>query len=94
MVRILQPGRPIADATVHNPHEASDRYLSRFPGISDPVRRSYVSMLSVMDEFKWFVERGDWQHPLSRFGRTNARTTATVPHEEAVEPLQRLPTVS
>lgn len=35
---------------VHKPHEASDQYLSRFPHITDPTRRSYVAMLSAMDD--------------------------------------------
>jgi len=35
---------------VHKPHDATERYLSRFPAIDDPVRRAYLAMLAAMDD--------------------------------------------
>ena len=35
---------------VHKPHEASQRYLTRFRSISDPTRHHYLGMLSAMDD--------------------------------------------
>lgn len=35
---------------VHNPLEASDRYLERFPSVTPPGRRKYAAMLSAMDD--------------------------------------------
>jgi arylsulfatase A-like enzyme len=35
---------------VHNPLQAPDKYLKRFPGIADETRRTYAAMLSAMDD--------------------------------------------
>jgi len=35
---------------VHKPNQATDKYLERFPNVSDPKRRTYVAMLSAMDD--------------------------------------------
>lgn len=35
---------------VHKPHDASPEYLKRFRHIEDPVRQSYLAMLSAMDD--------------------------------------------
>ena len=40
----------LAFNAVHVPMEATDRYLARFPKISDPQRKTYAAMLSAMDD--------------------------------------------
>ena len=35
---------------VHNPLQATDKYLGRFTGITDPKRRTYAAMESAMDD--------------------------------------------
>lgn len=35
---------------VHKPHDATPKYLARFPGIEDPTRRAYLAMLSALDD--------------------------------------------
>jgi arylsulfatase A-like enzyme len=40
----------LAFNAVHTPMEATDKYLARFPGITDPQRRTYAAMLSAMDD--------------------------------------------
>ncbi|MEM8952618.1 MAG: sulfatase-like hydrolase/transferase [Verrucomicrobiota bacterium] len=35
---------------VHKPHDATERYLERFPEVADPIRRAYLAMLSAMDD--------------------------------------------
>jgi arylsulfatase A-like enzyme len=35
---------------VHNPLQATDRYLSRFPGITNPKRRTFAAMTAAMDD--------------------------------------------
>jgi arylsulfatase A-like enzyme len=35
---------------VHTPMDATDKYLQRFPGIKDGMRRKYAAMLSAMDD--------------------------------------------
>jgi arylsulfatase A-like enzyme len=35
---------------VHNPLQATDKYLARFAGIADQRRRTYAAMLSAMDD--------------------------------------------
>jgi arylsulfatase A-like enzyme len=35
---------------VHEPLQAPDKYLARFPGIADPQRRLYAAMLAAMDD--------------------------------------------
>ena len=40
----------LAFNAVHTPMEATDKYLARFPKITDPQRRTYAAMLSAMDE--------------------------------------------
>jgi len=35
---------------VHTPMQATDKYLQRFPGITDETRRTYAGMLSAMDD--------------------------------------------
>jgi arylsulfatase A-like enzyme len=34
----------------HTPMQATDKYLSRFPNIEDPTRRTYAAMVSAMDD--------------------------------------------
>lgn len=40
----------LAFNAVHTPMQAPDKYLERFPAISDPARRTYAAMLSAMDD--------------------------------------------
>ena len=40
----------LAYNAVHVPLEAPEKYLTRFPHISDPTRRTYAAMLSAMDD--------------------------------------------
>lgn len=40
----------LAFNAVHVPLQATERYLARFPGITDPTRRTYAAMLSAMDD--------------------------------------------
>jgi arylsulfatase A-like enzyme len=40
----------LAFNAVHTPMEATDKYLARFPNITDPQRRTYAAMLSAMDD--------------------------------------------
>lgn len=35
---------------VHKPHDATEKYLARFPRIEDPMRRSYAAMTSALDD--------------------------------------------
>ena len=37
-------------SAVHNPLQATDKYLARFAGIADQRRRTYAAMLSAMDD--------------------------------------------
>lgn len=40
----------LAFNAVHSPMEASDKYLSRFPNITNPKRKAYAGMQSAMDD--------------------------------------------
>ncbi|MGH9632387.1 MAG: sulfatase [Bryobacteraceae bacterium] len=40
----------LAFNAVHNPLQATDKYLSRFSSVSDPKRRAFSAMLSAMDD--------------------------------------------
>ncbi|QGJ71966.1 Hypothetical protein PBC10988_36790 [Planctomycetales bacterium 10988] len=40
----------LAHFAVHTPHVAPEHYLSRFPNVSDPERKTYLAMLSAMDD--------------------------------------------
>ena len=40
----------LAFNAVHTPMQATDTYLSRFPKIADPQRKTYAAMLSAMDD--------------------------------------------
>ena len=40
----------LAFNAVHTPMQATDKYLERFPTISNPARRTYAAMLSAMDD--------------------------------------------
>lgn len=40
----------LAFNAVHEPLQAPDRYVARFPGIADQTRRTYAAMLSAMDD--------------------------------------------
>ena len=40
----------LAFNAVHTPMQAPEKYLARFPAISDPTRRTYAAMLSAMDD--------------------------------------------
>lgn len=40
----------LAFNAVHVPMQATDKYLARFPNITDPQRRTYAAMLSAMDD--------------------------------------------
>jgi arylsulfatase A-like enzyme len=40
----------LAFNAVHVPLQATDKYLARFPGITDKTRRTYAAMLSAMDD--------------------------------------------
>jgi len=40
----------LAFNAVHTPMQAMDKYLARFPDITDPQRRTYAAMLSAMDD--------------------------------------------
>jgi len=40
----------LAFNAVHNPLQATEKYLSRFQSIQDPKRRTYAAMLSAMDD--------------------------------------------
>lgn len=52
--RKAQADRPfflyLAYNAPHTPFQATDKYLSRFPGIKDPQRRTYAAMISAMDD--------------------------------------------
>lgn len=40
----------LAFNAVHTPMQATEKYKARFPGITDPKRRTYAAMLSAMDD--------------------------------------------
>ena len=56
----------VAYNAVHTPLQAPEKYLNRFPGISDERRRTYAAMTSAMDDGVGLVLNALREHELER----------------------------
>jgi arylsulfatase A-like enzyme len=70
----------LAFNAVHTPLEATQKYLQRFPNITDPKRRIYAAMLSAMDDaiglvFAKLEETGKLNNTLVIFTNDNGGPT-------------------